>query len=524
MTARTLVASVRDRVMMRTMVALQLRPRLSVVLTVGLVLLVAWATPVPQAQADDDDDCGGGLMGVICKGAKMTPAYKGAKTAADISSTAEKAKKAIDAVDPQNFLGDWAKGLVSASTYLLTFIQSTAEKITTPAYDQPWWIKQYEVSFGLALIVLPFLLIVVTSKLGGPDGAVSGVELLRQSGWRVVFVVPLIAAAPALLYSVQQLAVKLMSAFATQSTLEGHGAIGGMLRMFEKKAGHWGDFGGTVIVILMCFFIVITAVVLLLELTVSQWGLLLTGLLVPLVLVAWVYPPWSSALKKLASVIGGLMFMPVVVFFFFNTVWSALNSAVNGNHAQNSGFMQLLFIMVSLIMLDAFPAVAWWLLSLVTPDASGMDADVRGIAPTPTGGDVMGPERGGKSVEEPSGGEGGGSGSGGGEGAGGEDEAADDSDGGTGSGGGGDKGPDGADGAPGGGSPADSGDIGGGAEGEGAAMGEGTEAAAAEGGGGEAAAGGGVAIAAVAAKEAAEKPHDDTQASAGRTMNEGGGE
>ncbi|MFC9233643.1 hypothetical protein ACFTZI_32590 [Streptomyces decoyicus] len=524
MTARTLVANVRDRVVMRTMVALQLRPRLSAVLTVGLVLLVAWATPVPQAQADDDDDCGGGILGVICKGAHMTPAYKGAKTAAGVASTAEKAKKAIDAVDPQNFLGEWAKGLVSASTYLLTFIQSAAEKITTPAYDQPWWIRQYEVSFGLALLVLPFLLILVTAKLGGSDGAVSGVELLRQSGWRLVFVVPLIAAAPALLYSVQQLAVKLMSAFATQSVLEGHGAIGGMLRLFEKKAGHWGDFGGTVIVILMCFFIVITAVVLLLELTVSQWGLLLTGLLVPLVLVAWVYPPWSSALKKLASVIGGLMFMPAVVFFFFNTVWSALNSAVNGNHAQNSGFMQLLFIMVSLIMLDAFPVVAWWLLSLVTPDAGGMDADVRGIAPTPTGGDVMGPERGGKSVGEPSGGEDAGGGSGGGAGSGGEDEAADDSDGGTGSGGGGDKGPDGG-GEDSDGSPADSGGIGGGADSEGAAMGEGSEAAAAEGGGGEAAAaGGGVGVAAVAAKETAEKPHDDTQASAGRTMNEGGGE
>ncbi|MEU7230042.1 hypothetical protein [Streptomyces chrestomyceticus] len=542
MTARALVL-VPERVVRRAVVAMHLRPRMTLALVVGLVLLAMGTTP--PAHADDKDDealgkaCGGGFAGFICRQAVGTPGFK---SALGVMKSADSAKKAIEALNPQNFLDEWAKGLVGAVTYLLAFIQATAEKIVSPAYNQPWWIKQYSVSFGLAMIVLPFILIVIASKVGGTDGPVSGVQLLRQSGWRIYFVVPAMAAVPAALYEVQQLAVALMSAFSKESIRQEHGAIGALMKLFTDKAGKWGDFGGTVVVILMCVFIVLGAFILLIELTASQWGLLLAGLIVPLTMVTAIYPPWASAAKRIVKVILGLMFLPAVIFFFFNTVWSAFNSAITGDHAKNSGFTLLLFLLVSLLMINGFPLVAWWLMKLVTPEAEGMDAEVRGLVPDATSGDVI-PQRSEKQVEPSSGG--GGEGGAGGAGGGGGAVAEDDADGGADSAGGGDgKGPDdgGSPAEDAGGAPASEGGgaglgdgatgasegVGAAGGGEAAAGAGGGEAAAGAGGGeaaagstGGAAAGGGIAAAAVAAKEGAEQVHDDTQAAGHRAMHEG---
>ncbi len=366
---------------------LLLRPRLTLGLLFALVTLAVLLTPAAPAQADVK--CPPGFSGIMCKVGKHIPGVESvAEGVGGLVGKSAAATKAINDVSDGNFLNTWAKGMAGAVTFLLTFIETTAEKLTEPAFGQDWWISQYAVSFALALIMLAFMLVLISARMSTAGQSVSSIELLRQSGARLIFVVPAIAAGPGVLYSVQQLAGDLTKSFATEATKQGHGVVGDLLTLFQKKAGDWGTFGGVVLTIFMLFLISLAAVVLLAEIAISQWGVMLAGLLVPLALMAGAYPPWGRVLRGLATVILTLMFMPVFTFMFFWAVWSALGSATSGNHAENSGFTLLLFLLVSMAMLDAFPLVAFWMMRLLMPDSKGMDDDVRGIAPQPTMGSV----------------------------------------------------------------------------------------------------------------------------------------
>ncbi|MFI9041642.1 hypothetical protein [Streptomyces sp. NPDC053726] len=351
-----------------------------------LALVVAPA----RVAAAAPETCGGGLTGIVCSGAHGLA--NGAKKIPGVGGLIEKAEgayKTVDALSPSNFLDSWAQGLSHAVIFTLTFIQSTADQLGKPAFDQKWWQAQYAVSFGLALFLLAFLLPVVTARIGGPEGSVGGIELLRKSGWRLIFVVQACAFAPALMYSLEQLAAALTKTFATSSAVEAKGAVGGLLKALEEKAGNgWGDFGGTVMCIVLMLGILIAGVILLIEVAISNWGVMLCGLLVPLGLIAAVYPPWARILKRIMGIIVGLMFLPPVIFFFFWTIWSAFNVNVNGQGGSNSTVTMMIYLLVALLMLDAFPLVAVWLMSIVAPGTEQMDPSVRGLAPQPTMGEV----------------------------------------------------------------------------------------------------------------------------------------
>lgn len=453
------------------------RPRTLLASVVGLVTLALVMAPAEPATAAPMG-CGGGVTGLVCSGAHgIGHVAKKIPGVGKVVNTAEGAYKTVDALSPNNFLDTWAQGLCHAVIFTLTFIETTAEELGKPAFDQKWWQTQYAVSFGLALILLAFLLPVVTARIGGPEGSVSGIELLRQSGWRMIFVVPACAFAPAFMYSVEQLGAALTKSFATSASVQANGAVGSLLKTLETKAGNgWGDFGGTVMCIVLMLFILMAGVVLLIEVAVANWGMMLCGLLVPLGLVAAVYPPWSHILKRIIGIILGLMFLPVVIFFFFWTIWSAFNANVNGQGGSNSTVTMMIYLLVALMMLDAFPLVAVWLIGIVAPGTEQMDPSVRGLAPQPTTGEVYE-----NTFEKPMSGswdgaaqqgEGGGSG---GYSNGGDDSGASSdggsSDTGTESGGGGDSGPDGGgdDGAtagPGGGAGPDDG-AGSGSDGDG---------------------------------------------------------
>lgn len=398
----------------------------------AFVTLMLVITPTAPASAAPEDGCGPSWISWTCTGAKEV--VHGAKKIPGVGSlinAAESATKAVDALNPQNFLDSWAQGLCHAVIFALTFIETTAEKLGTPAFDQRWWADQYAVSFGLALVLLAFLLAVITARVGGPEGSVSGVELLRQSGWRLIFVVPVCALGPAILYSLQQAAAALTKSFSTQATVQANGAVGGLLKKIQDTVGKgaWSDMGGTVMVIVLLVPILCCGVVLLVEVAIGNWGLMLCGLLVPLALVSAVYPPWARILRRLCGIILGLMFLPAVIFFFFWTVWSAFNSNINGQgDGSNSTVTMLVYLLVSLIMIDVFPIIAVWLLGIVAPGAEQMDPQVRAAAPQPTPGDVY---SGSFEKLEPNswnGGGEGGEGSGGGEaGTGGSDESSEDS-------------------------------------------------------------------------------------------------
>ena len=364
-------------------VRMAMRPRRAFAGLAVLVLGVMALTPATPAAADSG--CGPSWISWACS-IGGTILFPGLGT---LVSTSDSAMKTVDALSPTNILDTWDQGLCHAVIFVLTFIESSAEKIGTPAFNQAWWADQYAVTFGLSLVILAFMLLIVTAKIGGGSGSsVSGVELLRQGGTRLVFVVPACAFAPALMYSVQQLAAGLTKDFATQAAVQANGAVGSFLEMMEKDAGHgWAGFGGSVMVMVLMIPILCCGAVLLVEMAVANWGMMICGLLVPLVVVAAVYPPWARALRRLVGIIVGLMFMPVVVFFFFWTVWSSMNGLFQKN-SSNSPVTICVFLLVSLFMIDIFPVVCVWLLSIVAPSAETMPGDVRAGAPNPSPGDV----------------------------------------------------------------------------------------------------------------------------------------
>lgn len=370
------------------------RPRTLLASVTALVTAALVMAPTESAEAAPMGGGCGIIPDVVCSGghAVVKGVGNGLKKIPGVGTVidmAEGAYHTIDSLSPSNFLDTWAQGLCHAVIFTMTFIESTAEQLGKPAFDQGWWRAQYAVSFGLGLILLAFLLPVVTAKIGGPEGSVSGVELLRQSGWRMVFVVPACAFAPAFMYALEQLGTALTKSFASSASVEAKGAVGSLLNAMETEAGDgWGAFGGTVMCIVLMLFILLAGVVLVIEMAVANWGMMLCGLLVPLALVAAVYPPWSHILKRVIGIICGLMFLPVVIFFFFWTVWSAFNANVNGQGGSNSTVTMMIYLLVSLMMLDAFPLVAVWLIGIVAPGTEQMDPSVRGLAPQPTMGDV----------------------------------------------------------------------------------------------------------------------------------------
>ncbi|UED84725.1 hypothetical protein [Streptomyces profundus] len=300
----------------------------------------------------------------------------------------EAVASALGDLVPDSFIEEWVRGMAESTVSLLSFIQQLGERVTRPAFDQDWWASQYATSFGLSLLLLGFLLVWITGRFAASGSSFTAMDLLRQSGWRLVFVVPLISLGPLLLLELQVASAELARSFADEGTEHAASAVERLMDLIVEKAGDWGVFGGTVLALLLFLCILCLGLVTLIEMTVAQWGLHLAGLLVPLVLVAWVYPPWSGALRRLAGLIGGLMLLPAFIYFFFHTFWSALDSML-GDHPDDDGLTVLLFLLVGLLMIDAFPMVAMWLMSLAMPSGAGMDPDLRGTVSHPSGGEMV---------------------------------------------------------------------------------------------------------------------------------------
>ncbi|GAA3862193.1 hypothetical protein GCM10022227_19400 [Streptomyces sedi] len=301
---------------------------------------------------------------------------------------AEAAADALGDVVPDDFIEAWVTGMAESTVSLLTHIQAVGERVTRPAFDQDWWVSQYATSFGLSLVLLGFLLVWITGRLAAAGSSATGMDLLRQSGWRLVLVVPLISVGPLLLLELQLASAELARGFADEGVGHAGSAVERLMDLIVEKAGDWGVFGGTVLALLLFLCILCLGLVTLIEMAIAQWGLHLAGLLVPLVLVAWVYPPWSAALRRLAGLIGGLMLLPGFIYFFFHTIWAAFD-AMLADHPEDDGLTILLFLLVGLLMIDAFPMVAMWLMSLAVPGGTGMDPELRGTVTHPSAGEMV---------------------------------------------------------------------------------------------------------------------------------------
>ena len=356
-----------------------------------LLVLSLWGSSANAAGAANGDECEDALLGEwACSTLNDIPGVNRVyEYLGDVHrDKVEAVTGTLGDVVPDNFIEEWVTGMAESTVTLLAYIQELGEKATGPAFDQAWWASQYATSFGLSLIVLALLLVWITSQLAASGGSLDAVDLFRQSGWRLVFVVPLISAGPLALLELQLAANDLARLFADEGTAHAGSAVERLMQLIIDTAGDWGVFGGTVLALILFLCILCLGLVTLIEMAIAQWGLHLGSLLVPLVLVAWVYPPWSGGLRRLSALIAGLMLLPAFIYFFFNTIWAAFDSLMR-DHPEDDGLTILLFLVVGLFMIDAFPAVVMWLMSMAAPGASGMEPQVRGAVVHPSGGEMM---------------------------------------------------------------------------------------------------------------------------------------
>jgi hypothetical protein len=343
---------------------------------------------VPLRATGDGDECEGALLGEwACSTLNDIPGVNwlygriGDAQRQKVEATTE----ALGGIVPDNFIEEWVTGMAESTVGLLAYIQALGEKVTAPAFDQRWWTSQYATSFGLSLLLLALLLVWISARFAAAGSSATAIDLFRQSGWRLVFVVPLISAGPVVLLHLQLAAGELAHVFAEDGRQHAGSAVERLMDLIVAKAGDWGVFGGTVLALLLFLFILCLGLVTLIEMAIAQWGLHLAALLVPLALVAWVHPPWSGTLRRLAALLGGLMLLPAFVHFFFTTIWSAFDSLLAGDDGDD-GLSVLLFLAVGLLMIDAFPLVAMWLMTLTAGPGTGLDPQLRGVVQHPSGG------------------------------------------------------------------------------------------------------------------------------------------
>jgi hypothetical protein len=313
----------------------------------------------------------------ICEGLNLIPGVNWLyEKAGDANRAfADAATEALLGFNPNTLIEEWARGMAEATVNIMAYIQQLGARVTTPAFDQQWWATQYATSFGMSVILLAFLLIWITARIATTGSSVTGIDLLRQSGWRALFVVPLISAGPALLLQLQIAFTELAGGLADQGTEHAGGAVEALMLLLAEEAGVWGVFGGAVLALLLFGAILLLGVVAVIELAIAQWGLHMAALLVPLALAAWVYPPWSSALRKIVALLFGLLMLPAFMYFFFNTFWAASHHALSDGG--DDGITLLLFILVGLLLINSFPLVTMWLMTLVVPQADSVPGDMR---------------------------------------------------------------------------------------------------------------------------------------------------
>ncbi|GAB2872776.1 hypothetical protein [Streptomyces mayteni] len=365
--------------------------RLRLRMAIGLLLSLLLSLCLAGTAAAEDNECEDALLGEwACSTLNDIPGVNSVyEYLGDVHrDKVEQVTGSLDDIVPDDFIEEWVTGMAESTVTLLTYIQELGERVTSPAFDQDWWASQYASSFGLSLMLLTLLLVWLTAQCAAAGASATGVDLLRQSGWRLVFVVPLISAGPVVLLELQLMANELARVFADEGTAHAGSAVEQLMQLLIDTAGDWGVFGGSVLALLLFLAILCLGVVTLIEMAIAQWGLHLGALLVPLVLVAWVYPPWSSALRRLAGLLGGLMLLPAFIYFFFNTLWTAFDGLMR-DRPEDDGLAILLFLLVGLFMIDSFPAVAMWLMSMGASATTGMDPQVRGAVDHPSGGEMM---------------------------------------------------------------------------------------------------------------------------------------
>ncbi len=282
-------------------------------------------------------------------------------------------KKPVDAVtgffskwNPANLPEIWAKSAGESAGDFLAKVGSTTSDLAKPDLTAGFWLRQYAISEGLALIALAFLLLFVTARMSnarGPDT----VMLMRTVGFRLQFVVPAMLLGPAVLGMFVNLAYGLADGYSKAGSAEAGDAI----RVYQEKlvdvAGPQGFVGGALSMLLVFGATAVLGLFVYLELLISGYGVYLAGLLIPFALVFYVYPPAKQLLAKLSGILVGLLLVPPLTFLAFNLLWGMVKGVAEADGPEAT-FQTAVYVLVAMLATAAFPILTAWLVSTLTGD------------------------------------------------------------------------------------------------------------------------------------------------------------
>lgn len=282
-------------------------------------------------------------------------------------------KKPIEAVtgffskwNPANLPEIWAKSAGESAGDFLAKVGSTTSDLAKPDLTAGFWLRQYAISEGLALIALAFLLMFVTARMSnarGPDT----VMLMRTVGFRLQFVVPAMLLGPAVLGMLVNLAYGLADGYSKAGSTEASDAI----RVYQEKlvdlAGPQGFVGGALSMLLLFGATAILGLFVYLELLISGYGVYLAGLLIPFALVFYVYPPAKQLLARLSGILVGLLLVPPLTFLAFNLLWGMVKGIAEADGPEAT-FQTAVYVLVAMLATAAFPILTAWLVSTLTGD------------------------------------------------------------------------------------------------------------------------------------------------------------
>jgi len=335
-------------------------PLCSVPKTVDKGKDVACSAPLASTVCDKVGDAGNAV------GDTLSGPLKGIKSSVDALTSAV---KAIGSFNPKDLPETWAKAALHGVVWLLGKIQDLAGAFSTPGYKAAWWGRQYAVTYGLALVVLPFMLLYVGARIGGRDGPVGGITLAREVLARLPWTVPAIVLAPALMIETQGLLADLAKSFGDAGTAHAGSAGEAFMREIANAPhgnGFFAALGGAFMALVLFVVAIIFGIPVLLELAFSNWGANFFGLLVPLAIVFAIYPPWRKVLAGLMTFLVGIWLIPFAVNFVFWSVWDAAD-----NFTKGETFSTLLYVIVGLMMLAVVPAFAPVILMKLMPEYHG---------------------------------------------------------------------------------------------------------------------------------------------------------
>jgi len=367
-----------------------IRSRVGAVLAAALLgtLVLSWfGSPTPAHAAPPPavstaiptvhipTPCDVPLIGKACDTAKdagnavgdtLSGPLKGIKSSVDALTSAV---KTIGSFNPKDLPETWAKAALHGVVWLLGKIQDLAGAFSTPGYKAAWWGRQYAVTYGLALVVLPFMLLYVGARIGGRDGPVGGITLAREVIARLPWTVPAIVLAPALMIETQGLLADLAKSFGDAGTAHAGSAGEAFMREIANAPhgnGFFAALGGAFMALVLFVVAIIFGIPVLLELAFSNWGANFFGLLVPLAIVFAIYPPWRKVLAGLMTFLVGIWLIPFAVNFVFWSVWDGAD-----NFTKGETFSTLLYVIVGLMMLAVVPAFAPVILMKLMPEYHG---------------------------------------------------------------------------------------------------------------------------------------------------------